>query len=135
MLQGARNISGVNRHLSTDTGGWLLEALSYASATVLIALFSVAYLALHISTTGAGTMAFLAPLLAALGVIAIIGGSVVAPTQNPVTLERWFAQLNSVLPLIRPRKAWIGRALIVEYWRTLGLLIGIQRNTKTGMPY
>jgi uncharacterized protein (TIRG00374 family) len=121
-----------------------LEALSYASAMVLIALFSVGYLALHISTTGAGTMAFLAPLLAAIGVIAIIGGGVVALTQNPATLERWFAQLNSILARVRPRaqsRDWPsrvaariahGRALILENRRTLVLLIGIQLTALCG---
>jgi uncharacterized protein (TIRG00374 family) len=121
-----------------------LEALSYASAMVLIALFSVAYLALHISATGAGTMAFLAPLLAALGVIAIIGGGVVALTHNLVALERWFTKLNEIVARLRPRaqgpdwprrvvaKIARGRALIFENRQTLVLLIGIQLTALCG---
>jgi uncharacterized protein (TIRG00374 family) len=89
-------------------------------------------------------MAFLAPLLAALGVIAIIGGGVLALTQNPATLERWFAQLNSMLARVRPRmqsQDWPsraaatiarGRALIAENRRTLVLLIGIQLTALCG---
>jgi uncharacterized protein (TIRG00374 family) len=111
---------------------------------VLIAIFSVVYLALHISTAGAGAMAFLAPLLAALGVIAFIGGGVVALTQNPATLEHWFAQINSLFARVRPRAQSLGwpsqvatqiargRALMIENRRTFALLIGIQLTALCG---
>jgi uncharacterized membrane protein YbhN (UPF0104 family) len=121
-----------------------LEALSYASAMVLIALFSVAYLALHISATGASSMAFLAPLLAALGVIATIVAGVAALTQNLATLQRWFTKLNVIVAHVRPGAQVLdwpsqlaariarGRALILENRRTLGLLIGIQLSALCG---
>jgi uncharacterized protein (TIRG00374 family) len=121
-----------------------LEVLSYASAMVLIALFSVVYLALQISTAGAGTMASLAPLLAALGVIATMVGGVVALTQNLATLQGWFTKLNAIVAHLRPgaqvldwpsqfaMKIDRGRALILENRRTLGLLIGIQLSALCG---
>jgi len=121
-----------------------LEALSYASAMVLIAIFSVGYLALHVSTAGAGATAFLAPLVAALGAVAAIGGGAIALTQNPATLERWFDHVNGMLARVRPRAQGLdwpsraagqiarGRALIAENRPTLVLLIGIQLTALCG---
>lgn len=120
-----------------------MEALSYSSAMVLISLFSVGYLVDHLST-GANGMTFLAPLVAALGALAVIGVAVVALTQNPAALERRFTQIQSLLARVwsgARGSEWPGRTaaqiargreLIIENRGTLGVLVCIQLTALCG---
>lgn len=111
-----------------------LEALSYASAMVLVALFSALYLALH----GSAGKSFLEPLLAALGSLGALGLGVSLVTRHSAALERWLVAVNRGLALVWaparrsdwPRQAAAqiarGRELLIANWRLLAGLVGIQ---------
>jgi uncharacterized protein (TIRG00374 family) len=115
-----------------------LEALSYAGAMILIAVFSLIYLAIHTLATGAAGAPILVPLLVGLGVAAAIAGAAVASTQSETMLAGRLLVVQRVAKRLLGRSwsdGWAsemaakvahGRALIVGHRRMLGLLVCIQ---------
>jgi uncharacterized protein (TIRG00374 family) len=120
-----------------------LEALSYAGAMLLFSVFGLAYLATHVAA-GSGTADLLAPLLAVLVALLLLGGAVAVLTRGEATLSRWLKRLHSLLARVfrHPRdEGWVertvvdlarGRALVVERRGTIALLVLIQLTALSG---
>lgn len=103
-----------------------LEALSYAGAMVIFAVFGLAYLASRILAADPDGSTLLAPLLAAGIAVLLIGGVVALLTRSEITLRRWLVRLHGLLSrtIRRPRDAaWIDRA-VGELVRVRALVAG-----------
>ena len=121
-----------------------LEALSYAGAMVIFAVFGVAYLASRILAADPDGSTLLAPLLAVGIALLLIGGAVALLTRGDPTLRRWLGGLHRLLSrtIGRPRDAgWIDhtvaelarvRALVAEQPGMLAVLVLIQMTALTG---
>jgi uncharacterized protein (TIRG00374 family) len=121
-----------------------LEALSYAGAMLLFASFGLAYLAVHALATGPSGLPLLAPLMAGLLALLLLGGAVMALTRREATIARWLMLVNELIAraLRRPRSdAWVhqvvaelmrGRALVADRRGMVALLVLIQMIALTG---
>jgi uncharacterized protein (TIRG00374 family) len=121
-----------------------LEALSYAGAMLIFAIFGVAYLASRTLAADPDGSSLLAPLLAAGIALALIGGVLVMLTRDPATIGRWLARAHTLLfgVLRRPRTAvWVDatvaeitrmRALVSERYSMIALLVLIQLTALSG---
>jgi uncharacterized protein (TIRG00374 family) len=101
-----------------------LEALSYAGAMLIFALFGLAYLASRILAADPDGSSLLAPLLAVGAVLLLLGISALLLTRPAGTLRRWLGGLNVLLAraLRRPLgDAWAERA-VAELVRVRGLV-------------
>ncbi len=91
-----------------------LETLSYASAMILIFLFSLIYLTGRHLLTAFGEVQLIEFLLAALAAIVVIGSAVFVLTRPEATLIRWLERVHSrVNTTLRLRldNAWIQRSV------------------------
>ncbi len=121
-----------------------LEALSYAGAMLIFAIFGVAYLASRTLAADPDGSSLLAPLLAAGIALLLIGGVLLVLTRDQATIARWLLRLHSLLfrVLRRPRDAaWVDstvaeiirmRALVAERRSMIGLLVLIQLTALSG---
>jgi uncharacterized protein (TIRG00374 family) len=121
-----------------------LEALSYAGAMLIFAIFGVAYLASRTLAADPDGSSLLAPLLAAGIALALIGGVLLVVTRDQATIARWLQRIHTLLfrMLRRPRAAtWVDatvaeltrmRALIAERHTMIGLLVVIQLTALSG---
>jgi uncharacterized protein (TIRG00374 family) len=115
-----------------------LEALSYAGAMLIFAIFGVAYLASRTLAADPDGSSLLAPLLAAGIALALIGGALLVLTRDQATIARWLLRFHTLLfrALRRPRpSAWVDatmaeitrmRALVAERRSMIVLLVVIQ---------
>jgi uncharacterized protein (TIRG00374 family) len=115
-----------------------LEALSYAGAMLIFAIFGVAYLASRTLAADPDGSSLLAPLLAAGIAPLVIGGVLLVLTRDQATITRWLLRAHALLfrLLHRPRSAaWVGatvaeitrmRALVAERRGMIVLQIAIQ---------
>ncbi len=114
------------------------EAMSYAIAMVLVALFSLVYLTLYALGTGAAVAAIVLPLLLGLGTLAGLVAAAAALTRGTVALPKRLQGLHDRLARLRGRPcdpAWGqglaeriagARALLAEHRYTLARLVGVQ---------
>jgi uncharacterized protein (TIRG00374 family) len=121
-----------------------LEALSYAGAMLIFAVFGVAYLASRTLAADPDGSSLLAPLLAVGIALALIGGVVLVLTRDQAIIARWLLRLHTLLfrVLRRPRAAaWVDatvaeimrmRALVAERHSMIGLLVVIQLTALSG---
>lgn len=111
-----------------------LEALSYAGAMILFALFGMIYLATRMLAAPDST-ALLAPLLGVGATILFLGGALLL-SRDTMLLKRWLGSLNSLFArLLRrpPDGAWVEhvltelirvRSLVVKFrWMLAGLVL------------
>jgi len=115
-----------------------LEALSYAGAMLIFAIFGVAYLASRTLAADPDGSSLLAPLLAAGTALLLIGGVLLTLTRDQATITGWLVRTHTLLfrALGRPRSAaWVGttvaeitrmRALVAERRGMIGLQILLQ---------
>jgi uncharacterized protein (TIRG00374 family) len=115
-----------------------LEALSYAGAMLIFAIFGLAYLASRTLAADPDGSSLLAPLLAASIALLLIGGALLAFTRSRATITRWLLCMHLLLfrLLRRPRSAaWVDttmleitrlRALVAERRSMIVLQIVIQ---------
>jgi len=106
-----------------------LEALSYAGAMVIFALFGLAYLASRILAADPDGSSLLAPLLAVGVVVLLLGVMVLLLTRDAATLRGWLGRLHGMLVrmLRRPLKdAWADRA-VAELVRVRALIAALPR--------
>jgi uncharacterized protein (TIRG00374 family) len=92
-----------------------LEALSYAGAMLIFAIFGVAYLASRTLAADPDGSSLLAPLLAGGIALLLIGGVLAALTREEATIARWLLWLHRLLfrVLKRPRSAaWVDTTMI-----------------------
>ena len=97
-----------------------LEALSYAGAMLIFAIFGVAYLASRTLAADPDGSSLLAPLLATGIALVLIGGVLLALTRDQATITRWLLRTHMLLfrALRRPRSAaWVD-ATVAEITRT-----------------
>jgi len=121
-----------------------LEALSYAGAMLIFAVFGVAYLASRTLAADPDGSSLLAPLLAAGIALLLIGGVVLLLTRNPSTITRWLLRVHTLLfrVLRRPRSAaWVDatvaeiirmRALVAQRRGMIVLQVVIQLTALSG---
>jgi uncharacterized protein (TIRG00374 family) len=121
-----------------------LEALSYAGAMLIFAIFGVAYLASRTLAADPDGSSLLAPLLAAGIALLLIGGVLLVLTRDQATITRWLLRAHTLLfrMLRRPRSnAWVDatvaeitrmRALVAERRSMIMLQILIQLAALTG---
>jgi len=121
-----------------------LEALSYAGAMLIFAIFGVAYLASRTLAADPDGSSLLAPLLAAGIALLLIGGVLLALTRDQSTIMRWLLRAHWLLSHIlrRPRSAaWVDssvaeitrmRALVAERRSMIILLVAIQLTALSG---
>jgi uncharacterized protein (TIRG00374 family) len=121
-----------------------LEALSYAGAMLILAIFGVAYLASRTLAADADGSSLLAPLLAAGIALVLIGGVLLVLTRDQATIARWLLHLHTLLfrVLRRTRSAaWVDatvaeimrmRALVAERRSMNILLVVIQLTALSG---
>ena len=121
-----------------------LEALSYAGAMLIFAIFGVAYLASRTLAADPDGSSLLAPLLAAGIALALICGVLVVLTRDQATIARWLLRIHTLLfrALRRPRAAaWVDatvsevarmRALVAERRSMIVLLVVIQLTALSG---
>jgi uncharacterized protein (TIRG00374 family) len=121
-----------------------LEALSYAGAMVIFALFGLAYLASRILAADPDGSSLLAPLLAVGIMLLFLGGIVLLLTRDAATLRGWLGRLHGLLAraLRRPLEgAWADRAaaelvrvraLVAARPRMLAALVLIQLTALSG---
>ena len=121
-----------------------LEALSYAGAMLIFAIFGVAYLASRTLAADPDGSSLLAPLLAAGIALALIGGVLLVLTRDQATIARWLLRLHTLLfrALRRPRAAaWVDatvaeitrmRALVAARRSMIVLLVVIQLTALSG---
>jgi uncharacterized protein (TIRG00374 family) len=121
-----------------------LEALSYAGAMLIFAIFGVAYLASRTLAADPDGSSLLAPLLAVVIALLLIGGLLLALTRDQATIARWLLRLHTLLfrALRRPRSdAWVDaavaeisrmRALVAERRSMIVLLVAIQLTALSG---
>jgi uncharacterized protein (TIRG00374 family) len=103
-----------------------LEALSYAGAMLLFAVFGLAYLASRVLAADPNGSSLLAPILAIGIALLLISGMVLLLTRSTATLTRWLLRLHRLLvcALGRPHNAaWVERA-IGELTHVRGLVAG-----------
>jgi uncharacterized protein (TIRG00374 family) len=101
-----------------------LEALSYAAAMLIFAIFGVAYLASRTLAADPDGSSLLAPLLAAGIALLLIGGLLLVLTRDQATITRWLLRIHTLLfrTLRRPRSAaWVG-ATVAEITRMRALV-------------
>ena len=115
-----------------------LEALSYAGAMLIFAVFGVAYLASRTLAADPDGSSLLAPLLAAGIALLLIGGVLLVLTRAQTTITRWLLRVHTLLfrVLRRPRSAaWVDatvdeivrmRALVAERRSLIVLQVVIQ---------
>jgi uncharacterized protein (TIRG00374 family) len=115
-----------------------LEALSYAGAMLIFAIFGVAYLASRTLAADPDGSSLLSPLLAAGIALLLIGGLLLALTRDQATIKRWLLRMHTLLLrlLRRPRSAaWVDttvaeiarmRALVAERRGMIVLQLAIQ---------
>jgi uncharacterized protein (TIRG00374 family) len=115
-----------------------LEALSYAGAMLIFAVFGVAYLASRTLAADPDGSSLLAPLLAVGIALLLIGGVLLVLTRAPTTIGRWLLRVHTLLfrVLRRPRSAaWVDatvaeiirmRALVAERRSMIVLQVVIQ---------
>jgi uncharacterized protein (TIRG00374 family) len=121
-----------------------LEALSYAGAMLIFAIFGVAYLASRTLAADPDGSSLLAPLLAAGIALLLIGGLLLILTRDQATIARWLLVIHSLLNRVlrRPRNAgWVDlavaevgrmRALVAERRSMIVLQIVIQLTALSG---
>jgi uncharacterized protein (TIRG00374 family) len=121
-----------------------LEALSYAGAMLIFAIFGVAYLASRTLAADPDGSSLLAPLLAAGIALLLIGSVLLVLTRDQSTLTRWLLRIHMLLfrVLRRPRSAaWVNatvaeiarmRALVAERRSMIVLQILIQLTALSG---
>jgi uncharacterized protein (TIRG00374 family) len=121
-----------------------LEALSYAGAMLIFAIFGVAYLASRTLAADPDGSSLLAPLLAAGIAALLIGGLLLVLTRDQATIARWLLRVHSLIKrlLRRPRTAaWIDmvvaevvrmRALVAERRSLIVLQVAIQLTALSG---
>jgi uncharacterized protein (TIRG00374 family) len=121
-----------------------LEALSYAGAMAIFALFGLAYLASRILAADPDGSSLLAPLLAVGILLLALGVIVLLVTRDAATLRGWLGHLHDLLArtLRHPREgAWADRAvaelvrvraLVAERPRMLAVLVLIQLTALSG---
>jgi uncharacterized protein (TIRG00374 family) len=106
-----------------------LEALSYAGAMLIFAIFGLAYLASRTLAADPDGSSLLAPLLAAGIALLLIGGALLALTRSQATITRWLLRTHLLLfrLLRRPRSAvWVD-STVAEIAR-LRMLVAERRN-------
>jgi len=121
-----------------------LEALSYAGAMLMLAVFGLAYLASRVLAADPNGSSLLTPMLAAGIAALLIGSAVLLLTRSAGTLTRWLLRVHQLLAraLGWPRDTiWIQyavteltrvRALVAERCGMLGLLVLIQLTALCG---
>jgi uncharacterized protein (TIRG00374 family) len=121
-----------------------LEALSYAGAMLIFAIFGVAYLASRSLAADPDGSSLLTPLLAAPIALLLLGGLLLVLTRDQATIARWLLRLHTLLfrMLRRPRStAWVDttvaeitrmRALIAARRSIIVLLVVIQLTALSG---
>jgi uncharacterized protein (TIRG00374 family) len=115
-----------------------LEALSYAGAMLIFAIFGVAYLASRTLAADPDGSSLLAPLLAVGIALLLIGGLLLVLTRDQAIIARWLLRVHSMLSRVlrRPRTAaWVDltvaeisrmRALVAERRGMIVVQIAIQ---------
>jgi uncharacterized protein (TIRG00374 family) len=115
-----------------------LEALSYAGAMLICAIFGVAYLASRTLAADPDGSSLLAPLLAAGIALLLLGGVLLVLTRDQATITRWLLRTHTLLFRVLRRSrsaAWVDatvaeitrlRALVAERRSMIVLQIIIQ---------
>jgi uncharacterized protein (TIRG00374 family) len=103
-----------------------LEALSYAGAMLLFAVFGLAYLASRILAADPNGSSLLAPVLAIGIALLLIGGIALLLTRSAATLTRWLVRLHQLLAraLHWPHDATWAERTVGELTRVRGLVAG-----------
>src|SRR6266540_1034140 len=121
-----------------------LEALSYAGAMLIFAIFGLAYLASRILAADPDGSSLLAPLLASGIALLLIGGGVLLLTRGEATIRRWLLGVHRLMARTVRRSgdaAWVDRtiaelirvrALVVERRGMIALLVLIQLTALSG---
>ncbi|MEO7908132.1 MAG: lysylphosphatidylglycerol synthase transmembrane domain-containing protein [Roseiflexaceae bacterium] len=121
-----------------------LEALSYAGAMLIFAVFGVAYLASRTLAADPDGSSLLAPLLAAGIALLLIGGVLFVLTRAPTTITRWLLRIHTLLfRLLRRSRsaAWVDttvaeiirmRVLVAERRGMIVLQVAIQLTALSG---
>jgi uncharacterized protein (TIRG00374 family) len=101
-----------------------LEALSYAGAMLIFAIFGVAYLASRTLAADPDGSSLLAPLLAAGIALLLIGGVLLVLTRDQATITGWLLRVHTLLfrVLRRPRSAEWVNATVAEIVRMRALV-------------
>lgn len=121
-----------------------LEALSYAGAMLLFAVFGLAYLASRILAADPNGSSLLAPVLTIGIALLLIGGMVLLLTRSAATLTRWLVHLHQLFARVLhwPHDAaWVERTvdeltrvrgLVAEQRTIIALLVLIQLTALCG---
>ncbi|KPV50849.1 hypothetical protein SE17_24550 [Kouleothrix aurantiaca] len=121
-----------------------LELISYSSAMVLIAVFSLLYLIHYATSNDISGTTFVTPLLIGLGIIGALVSIALTLTGRTGTMTRLLDMAQRAVATVRRRtsdRAWAegaaeriaaGRALIIANGKTLALLVLIQLTALCG---